>query len=549
VNGNNGGGTQMYIEKHIMKKIIVTALCASLLLGILPCMDSVYAADEKNMRIHAIFQGIHDGGAGDAVLVESDGTFLLMDTGAKSHDKTLNYLKNLVGIDSKQKPLSIYISHYHVDHVGAIKAICKKFKIDKFYLPDKSLIKAGYDDKSDTKGDLKKYYDICESQAKTEDKANGGNGAGGNIVWLVSGSNFSFGDVKVEILAETGKTKYGGKDKAHPYFNNNSLATLMTCGTTKFLTCGDLQKEGENRLIGTAKAIIMKLHHHGLRYMDKNGKVKEATSANFKNVFKTVKPKITFVQSKGDIKPTEKDEEGGSKKYMRPYNSMKYAREYGLCFSTTHEKKNFIIDVNNNKIKMYATTSPVEILDEAKHRLSGVTKIIEYFKKPGRKGREDIKYYIDPQKGYRTKNNSKLVTTPKGKLIYVRANGSMLVDKLKKAEKYSYYFNANGYALKSKWKKIKSGKTTYKYYFNEKGHMVKGKNEIGKYTYYFAKSSGFMYKSKWKNIKTGNYKYSYYFNKKGHMVTGKKKIDGETFYFDKDGKLLTKKGGKPLKIK
>ena len=57
-----------------------------------------------------------DGAYGDAIIIEQDGNYLLMDSGTDDiNDTLLTYLKNN-GINK----FSIYLSHYHSDHFGKI---------------------------------------------------------------------------------------------------------------------------------------------------------------------------------------------------------------------------------------------------------------------------------------------------------------------------------------------------------------------------------------------------------------------------------------------
>ena len=480
-----------------MKRILsfVISICIVSGTGLLMPGSGVYGAvnAKPSMRIHAIYQGhptaVEEGKikniAGDAVLIESDDEFLLMDTGSaheESLSKTMSYLQKIVGTGDKQKPLSIYISHYHGDHTGGILEVSNKFRIRGYYLPDPSLyvknINGITEGSSEVLQSLKKQYDKCMNRAKLEQSSNGKAAEKEKrgitdsakiaaidrkwrteVVGVIAEKGIRIGgkgDVTLKILRETGTLK--NTDGRVGFVNNNSLATMVTCGKIKYLTAGDLEKAGEwtvKKGTSSLKAHIFKLDHHGLR-----GVSEENGRSNYRWFLDEIQPKISFVQSKGDETPWERVEDGegkpsGSKKYMRPYNSMVYARKYGLCFSTTHEEKNFIIDVVDNKIKLYRTGVPISNLRE-KYRMVGIRKIVLY--RHGKNGEEFRKkyFYIDPKLGYRIESGLvKAKLQGKTYRFYVKKTGEVLVSDSIKIGKKTYYFDSKGRELTGKGGKVK----------------------------------------------------------------------------------------------
>jgi hypothetical protein len=137
------------------------------------------------------------------------------------------------------------------------------------------------------------------------------------------------------------------------------------------------------------------------------------------------------------------------------------------------------VDVYNDKIQLYHTSSPKKNLSEnGSDRLSGIEKIILYkYEKKNDKGNKmkdaNAYYYIDPERGYMT--GSKLVTYG-NHLYYVYHSGRVLTDKRKKIKvgkvKYMYCFDKNGRAVKNRSVKYE-GKT---YYYNKDGRELKKKN-------------------------------------------------------------------------
>ena len=487
-NAHGGNDAQRKNNRTVIILALIVFACT-----VLPCSQTWAAKDPApSMRLHAIFQGMPDNkSAGDAVLLESDDEFLLMDTGlerAESSDLTIAYLKKVVGTGQAQKPLSIYISHYHGDHAGSINLIAREFRIDNFYFPSLSLY--GLTDfASIVKSNMENLWENrrkCEVAAAEEIAENAAQGHVTRKYELKANDTIKVGgnkDVTLKIFPVTGKQKFEGKNLEDKFINNNSLATMVTCGKIRYLTAGDIEKDTEGRLVKmkkgskiSLKADIFKLDHHGLRTTSH-----DIHWANFPWFLEEVKPKISFVQGKEELEGKEKAEtmnviNGKSNVwYARSFNAMKYTRKYGLCYNTTFEMKNFIIDVSNNKLKLYKTETPESAIGE-KTRLKGISEIKLYYTIiDGKKIEEFTKgrYYIDPEKGYRTE--SKLVTLKENgvkHLFYISHTGKIAQKKRIKAGKYCYYFNNKGHAIKNQSVNYE-GKI---YYYGSTGRELTGKD-------------------------------------------------------------------------
>ena len=146
------------------------------------------------MRIYAIYLG-NSAAGGDAVLVESNGEYLLMDMG--TYEQATEYVIPVIeklGI----KEISVYFSHMHIDHYGARpdKLVCGLdaihdiggLKIKNLYLPDNSLGTQN----SDYVDKYGKFVAAFKSYRDTT----------GMVVSLKKGSTFSFGcwDLWEQIL-------------------------------------------------------------------------------------------------------------------------------------------------------------------------------------------------------------------------------------------------------------------------------------------------------------------------------------------------------------
>ena len=129
---------------NLKRKSLILCAAICLLFCLLP-MTNVKAA-AGNMNIDCIYLGEPDNNAGDSVLVESNGKYLLMDVGSKD---SYPYIKKFLQ-ERRVTTLSVYISHTHADHTGGLKdgegfdKLLGDFTVDHLYLPDKS-IGAGMD--------------------------------------------------------------------------------------------------------------------------------------------------------------------------------------------------------------------------------------------------------------------------------------------------------------------------------------------------------------------------------------------------------------------
>ena len=93
--------------------------------------ENLSGKEAPDLRITSIFTGMDNDG--DAILLQSDGYNLLMDTGNTSTDHVIQTLKEM-GV----RDLDIYLSHWHDDHYGQILRILDDddFSVGKLLLPE-----------------------------------------------------------------------------------------------------------------------------------------------------------------------------------------------------------------------------------------------------------------------------------------------------------------------------------------------------------------------------------------------------------------------------
>lgn len=186
-----------------------------------------------------------DIGQGDSILVRSSGKTMLIDTGdIDGKDVIIPYLRNL-GI---QKLDFVFFTHPHKDHIGSGSDVIKSFNIGKVYMSSKTSTTRTYE----------KLLNTISSK-------------GASIKVPNTGDNIKLGSCSIEIVGPV--KKYGD-------MNNSSLVFKITCGATKFMFTGDMEKEAEQDLINSGvnlNADVLKVGHHGSRGASSNEFLKKVS--------------------------------------------------------------------------------------------------------------------------------------------------------------------------------------------------------------------------------------------------------------------------------
>ena len=366
----------------------------------------------KSMRIYGIYLKKKSGSAkpgdeyGDAVLIESNGKYLLMDCGSNSlggssgsHPSNLVSVLQQIGV----KELDVYISHFHGDHHGGLVDVCNAFKVNKIYFPHIELCKE-YETPEAHKPIQEIYNDQIEI-ANDEDA---------EVVYLAPSFRkiantygyFTVGAVQCTVI---GPVRHHGMNQfSRPldYLNNCSLATILSCGSFRFLSAGDAAKVEEtdlvNRYGGSLNCDMFKLDHHGI-----SGPAVSNTDA----FLRCVTPMWSFAENHGYSNP------GG----------ISRAQNYGYVYKVASNKHNFIADINNGLTRIFIDSNNNGRPDE--RPMTGwvaVKKNYQFYNGYGYilRGWSDIsgnKYYMNPNSGFRytgthTMNKVKCKFDKNGKL-------------------------------------------------------------------------------------------------------------------------------------
>ena len=331
----------------MFKRIGVIIISIAVAVSMMPA--TCFAAKSgANINIYAIYMTRDDGKAvssdryGDAVLIESNGKYLLMDTGSitpiknkkTEHHSTLVRTLKSIGV----KNLDVYISHVHWDHTGGLLDVLMNFKVNKVYLPDTALAKEYVTPNSDITID-----------ELNQDLAALSKSCGAKVVYLSPSfrkhaqktvSSFKVGAATCKVLGPVGDYKMSqfssqdgvlGTKEGH-YLNNYSLTTMVTCGSFKYLTTGDAEEQEEAKLISkygkSLDADVMKAGHHGLRTSNRSSLVQKVT------------PKWSFEENHGYSSDTI-------------YTSTSILQDYGYNYPVASMKANFIINCSKGIVKIY----------------------------------------------------------------------------------------------------------------------------------------------------------------------------------------------------
>lgn len=557
-----------------VKKICAVLLSVIIVLASFPITAF---ADTNSMTIYSL--NIGAGNNGDSTLIKSGNSYLLMDMGVEESYANVKSALDKLGV----KKLSVYISHFHGDHTGGFSGgtnaplyrLMNEYVIENIYLPDPSLLLYKGFEVEDSAPIY--YRKICDYYTKSPIQTDEYD----NVVqYLKTGSKFSFGTVKVDIIGPVGMNgfkspfKNGGTtgdidpDLLDDYQNNCSLVAKLQCGNVSFLTAGDTKTDGEKALIkkysstNTLKSTIYKMSHHGM------------FPANGEKFIDCVKPDYSFVSNYAAKGKSKSDGNEFWEVHTAQYNCLKY----GFVYLSGQENNGLTISVNNDAVSLYRFGSSTKLNAPGWAKVKGAdgkyrTDDYFYFGTNGKvkKGVQKIdgKYYYLGTGGNRHYGTGKgssykgMITCSEDgiKRYFEESDGTMYVGfHTVKNNEYNglYYFNKSTgelYTAKGgnrEKKKIgdyyysfyKSGLITQNEfieypegscYFDSKGRMATGWKTIKKKTYYFDKKTGARYTGK---RKIG--KYYYLFSNYGAMLTGWKNLDGKKHYFDtSSGKMAT----------
>lgn len=226
--------------------------------------DFVFAEGEpipNGNRIHFL-----NTGGSDAILLESDGKFALIDCGEDSdnprgfedlefegyEDKVVEYVKSVASDEDGKVYLEFILgTHSHSDHIGGFDTLMldEDITVGKAYLKeyDESKIMAKEVNKWDNKEVYKQMVDACNKR-------------GVEIISDLPTEEFYLGEMKLKFFNTE------PVDETNVGENEDSVGTLVEVDGQKAFLAGDI-----NNMIGTesdirdeiGKVDLLKMGHHG----------------------------------------------------------------------------------------------------------------------------------------------------------------------------------------------------------------------------------------------------------------------------------------------
>ncbi len=229
------------------KKLIALLLLLCLILSFWGCTSSKSqdgsASTESNSYFRITFIAV---GQGDSALIECDGRYMLIDGGG---DATAgNAIADVLDKRVTSKCLDILaISHLHTDHYDGLTTALKE--IQKVRMAISNATDSRTKEFEKLKNKLLPKLPLGYRKIKTPSAE----------------TKYELGSATIEVIDNYNKS------------DNDSLVLLVTYGKTRFLFTGDIERQGQLRVIQALEKkqnfdgeSLIKMPHHGA-YNDKSG--------------------------------------------------------------------------------------------------------------------------------------------------------------------------------------------------------------------------------------------------------------------------------------
>ncbi len=216
----------------LMMMLCLTGCGAALQNTQSPEMTQENLQEELNGDLSVTFLDV---GEGNAVLVEQNGAFMLIDGGDREYSSfVVSYLQN-AGVQELEYVIA---SHYDADHLNGVVGVLNVY-------PCKTVLAADYTT------DTRVYESFCEVVEEQDIE----------LVYPAMGEQYSFGDAVFTIVCPD----------AYDYdeSNDNSIGIRLEYGDTSFLICGDAGTKVEAVMLQSGLTLDSDVYlasHHGSEY-------------------------------------------------------------------------------------------------------------------------------------------------------------------------------------------------------------------------------------------------------------------------------------------
>ena len=196
--------------------------------------DSAQQAEEEPIEVEEVVQSVDEGkihfintGNSDAILIENQGYFAMIDTGDTDDDvKVKSYLQK----QGVKRLEYLVLTHYHADHIGGADTLLSDFEVGTTLVPNGDANTQVYRD----------YINALSHKGLKPSVP-------------LEGAKFELGSATLTVYNTAG----GNRNE-----NNNSLVVVYENGEDRALFTGDAEAEVENKLsVGDIE--LLKVGHHG----------------------------------------------------------------------------------------------------------------------------------------------------------------------------------------------------------------------------------------------------------------------------------------------
>ncbi len=187
-------------------------------------------SSDAGMSVHFV-----DVGQGDCTIIESDGKYILIDTGeADMGQRVINYLNNL-GVETLTYCIA---THPHSDHIGSMAQVLSEFNAETLIMPELSEVNIP------TTSTYEKFLLSAEENCD-------------EIIAAEAGYTYSAGEVEIQIL---------GPCDQDEDLNNMSVVAKVSYGESSFLITGDCSFDEEDDIMDNyynqLDSDVLKVGHH-----------------------------------------------------------------------------------------------------------------------------------------------------------------------------------------------------------------------------------------------------------------------------------------------
>lgn len=275
------------MKQNLLKSFFILILIFLLLSG--GC-ERKAPADETDGNLKITF---FDVGKGDAILIETENTSMMIDTG---YDDTSDLILNYLGQQGKKCLNYLVLTHFDKDHVGGADRVLEAVEVERVLQPD-------------YESDSSQYREYQEALEEVNQQPE----------FVTDTLNLTFDGVECLIYPPQ-QQEYEEED------NDFSLVISMAYGQQRFLFAGDCEKERLKELLNQTefdlKHDLLKVPHHGR---------KEKNSEEF---LEAVSPKAAIITCSREEPGDEKVQ-----KILRQTGTQIYLTSEGTITCTTDGEK------------------------------------------------------------------------------------------------------------------------------------------------------------------------------------------------------------------